>query len=76
MNENSHMGYERGSGVVALSFLVGVGSKIVHTSMAGESLDSGGCCPSSASSCLDHSGDQGAAEGQQWLRAVRVDPCL
>ena len=67
MNANSHMGYECGSGV-ALSFLSGVGSKIVHTSKAGESLDLQGCCPSDVSSCLDNAADQGAAECQQQLQ--------
>lgn len=53
-----------GSGVVALSFLIGAGSKTVHTSKGRESLDLRGCCPSDVSSCLEDAGCQGAVECQ------------
>lgn len=45
-----------GSGVTALSFLIGAGSKTVHTSRGGESLDLRSCCPSDVSSCVEDAG--------------------
>lgn len=74
MNENSHVVCECGSGVVALSFLIGVGRKIAHTSKRGESLDLWGCCSCDVSSCLDNAGFQGAVERQQQLRSSLYRP--